>query len=276
MLLMAAVVGGVIGALIVLRMQPPSATRPSQSAAGSANTAAAPQLAFNPPRPEDAPPELREAVMYGYNLLTDTRRYARDHVGNYLRCTNCHFDGGRAKDGIPLVGVAVAYPKYRQRTGYATDLVARTNECFERSMNGKPLDADSKEMQAIMAYLQWISKDLPIYARLPWLGVKKVKSNHQPNAQHGATVYASKCGWCHGAAGLGTADGPPLWGPHSFNDGAGMANLDMLAGFAHSSMPKGSPDLTAEQALDVAAYITAKPRPHFEQQPTTNKSQANH
>lgn len=244
-------------------------TRSRMSNSAPPAAATSPQhapVAFNPPRPEDAPPELRDAVMYGYEILMDTRRYARDHVGNNLRCTNCHFDAGRSQQGISLVGVAAIYPKYRERTRYATDLVSRTNECFERSLNGSALDPNGKEMQAIIAYYQWISRGVPIYAPVPWLGVKKLKVNHQPDAMRGSKVYVLHCARCHGVQGNGTAEGPPLWGPHSFNDGAGLAQLEMLAGFAYANMPKAYPDLKPEEALDVAAYVTGQPRPRFGRQ----------
>ncbi len=49
---------------------------------------------------------------------------------------------------------------------------------------------------------------------------------------------------------------PPLWGPDSFNDGAGAARLIMLASFVHDNMPNGTswvaPTLSPEDAWDVA------------------------
>jgi thiosulfate dehydrogenase len=59
---------------------------------------------------------------------------------------------------------------------------------------------------------------------------------------------------------------PPLWGAGSFNDGAGMARLIAAANFLHFNMPHGTdytnPQLTPEQALDIAAYVVSQPRPH--------------
>ena len=68
---------------------------------------------------------------------------------------------------------------------------------------------------------------------------------------------------CHGAEGGGTLVAPPLWGKQSYNDGAGMHRSENLAAFAHANMPKTAPDLTPEQALDVAAFVSKQPRPHF-------------
>jgi hypothetical protein len=57
----------------------------------------------------------------------------------------------------------------------------------------------------------------------------------------------------------------PLWGSDSFNDGAGMARLITAANFVHFNMPRGTdylnPQLTVEQAWDVAAYMVSQPRP---------------
>ncbi|MEJ2719067.1 MAG: cytochrome C [Deltaproteobacteria bacterium] len=202
--------------------------------------------------------------MLGYRIMIDTQKYAAQYVGNKLNCTNCHFDGGRAQKTLSLVGVAAKYPRYRKRQHYATDLVTRTNGCFQRSQNGKPLPADSKEMQAIMAYYHWISKGIPIYADVPWLGLKDLKSDHKPDKAAGGDVFALKCVQCHGRDGQGTLIAPPLWGPESFNDGAGMSHLPKFAAFSHLYMPKGNPDLTINQSLDVAAFVTSQPRPTFE------------
>jgi thiosulfate dehydrogenase len=59
---------------------------------------------------------------------------------------------------------------------------------------------------------------------------------------------------------------PPLWGSDSFNDGAGMARLITAANFLHFNMPHGvdylNPQLSPEQAWDIAAYVVSRPRPH--------------
>lgn len=221
-------------------------------------------IAFNPPGPEDAPADIRDAVVLGYNIMLDTAKYAPAYTGNSLSCSNCHFNGGIAMDGIPLVGVAAAYPKYRERTHYATDLVERSNECFERSMNGRAAPADSREMQALQAYYAWISRGIPIYSKVPWLGVKRIKTDHIANGESGATVFRARCTQCHGADGQGTGVAPPLWGPKSFNDAAGMDDLELLGSFVFANMPRGAPGLSVEQAFDVAAYVAHQPRPHFQ------------
>jgi thiosulfate dehydrogenase len=220
-------------------------------------------VTFNPPLPEDAPADIKDAIMLGYNILMDTQKYAAKYVGNKLNCKNCHFEAGRSKEGLSLVGVGATYPKYTARHKFSVDLVSRTNDCFERSMNGRPLPSGTKEMNAIITYYQWISKGLPIYAEIPWLGLKHIQSTQPPDLAKGRQTFAGQCAACHGANGQGTQIAPPLWGNGSFNDGAGMAKLANLAAFANHFMPKGNPDLSPEQAFDVGAFVTSQPRPHF-------------
>ncbi len=226
-------------------------------------------IVFDPPLPQDAPADIKDAAMLGYNILMDTQKYAPGYVGNKLNCQSCHFKGGITQGGknggLSLVGVAATYPRYRKGLNYAEDLVTRTNDCFEKSMNGKLLPPDSKEMTAIVTYFQWISKGLPIYGNITWLGIKHIQSNHKPDPQNGIQIFTQKCAICHGDNGAGTDIAPPLWGNNSFNDGAGMANPENLAAFAHLNMPFKNPDLTVEEALDVAAFVTGQPRLHFAQ-----------
>ena len=56
----------------------------------------------------------------------------------------------------------------------------------------------------------------------------------------------------------------PLWGPNSWNDGAGAARVYTLAGIIRYTMPYLDPgNMTDEDALHLAAFITSKPRPAF-------------
>jgi thiosulfate dehydrogenase len=161
------------------------------------------------------------------------------------------------------VGVAAVYPKYRSRQNYSVDLVTRTNDCFTRSQNGKALPPDSKEMVSILTYYKWISTGVPIYDSVPWLGAGKVEGVKTPDKNNGQQVYASRCGVCHGADGMGTNIAPPLWGDGSYNDGAGMSKPETLTSFAFYNMPRGNPTLSPEEAADVALYVDSQPRPHY-------------
>ena len=222
---------------------------------------------YNPPKLEDAPASIRDTVLLGASILADPQKHVGKHVGNPLKCGNCHFNGGISQGGknggLSLVGVAATYPKYRERQHAAVDLITRTNDCFERSMNGKPLPPDGPEMTAILTYYQWVAKGLPIYGEFPWLGLKPVGGEGAGDRSRGARTYASTCAPCHGADGQGTPAAPAVWGKDSYNDGAGMAKAETLAAFALLNMPRGNPTLSAEQAVDLAAFLDSQPRPHF-------------
>ena len=41
------------------------------------------------------------------------------------------------------------------------NLFKRVNDCFERSLNGKALAENSPEMQAMIAYIEYIGKNVP-------------------------------------------------------------------------------------------------------------------
>jgi thiosulfate dehydrogenase len=57
----------------------------------------------------------------------------------------------------------------------------------------------------------------------------------------------------------------PLWGPRSWNDGAGAARTHTLASYLRHAMPYTAPgSLSDEEAQLIAAYIESQPRPAFD------------
>src|SRR5690606_37784860 len=126
------------------------------------------------------------------------------------------------------------YPRFSGRAGTQTEIEDRINECMQRSRNGKPLPMDSPEMMAMAAYLRSLG------AQYDAMGASLRKADEPPafktpgraaDRSAGETVYGARCAQCHGKDGLGllaTAERrkgylfPPLWGPYSFNTGAGM------------------------------------------------------
>lgn len=57
---------------------------------------------------------------------------------------------------------------------------------------------------------------------------------------------------------------PPLWGPQSFNDGAGMSHVATAAALIQAKMPLGrGGSLSDQDAFDIAALVTGAPRPAF-------------
>ena len=68
---------------------------------------------------------------------------------------------------------------------------------------------------------------------------------------------------CHGEQGRGGEDGPPVWGPMSYNDGAGLSRNEKLAAWLKVAMPLGDPHLSEQEALDIAAFVNSHERPKF-------------
>lgn len=213
---------------------------------------------------------MGDAIKRGKELLTDTHKQLPRNVGNGLNCTSCHLNGGTTAYASPWVGLTGSFPEYRSRSGKIISLQERINDCFQRSMNGKPLPFDSAEMNAIMAYMKWLSTGVPTGTNVVGRGFEKIDTSLVPNREHGKSVYEAQCASCHGAEGQGTKNPqggyifPPLWGNDSFNVGAGMARLYTAAAFVKHNMPLGQGGtLSAQDAVDVAAFFTQQPRPDY-------------
>lgn len=228
------------------------------------------QLTFNLVDPIEAPHQLQDLAKMGFQAMLETKRFAPEYVGNKLSCTNCHFAGGNttgtAQGGISLAGVGTKYPTFDPAYGRVINLSDRINSCFLKSMNGKALPIDSELMLAFLTYFQWISRNLPIYGDIPWLGIPPLNTTHVGNIEKGETLYETYCSICHKEEFRGEIYPPPLWGDGAFNDGAGFNNIAKIAPFIYWNMPysNNTPVLTEEEAIDVAAYILTKPRPHYE------------
>lgn len=223
-------------------------------------------------------------VRRGRDLITATYAHigpevadvAKRFAGNNLACSNCHLEAGTKKFGLPIFGLFELFPQYSARRGAEITIEGRINSCMVRSMNGRELPSDSAEMQAIVAYIKFLSSGVSSGQHLPGLGagtMPELKRAADPD--RGKAIYPNSCQACHNTDGSGirrsrpTTDlgymVPPLWGPDSFNDGAGMARLITAANFLHFNMPHGvdylNPQLSVEQAWDVAAFIISQPRP---------------
>ena len=225
-----------------------------------------------------------QLVRQGKALMEETYKHIgpevkdvrKRYAGNNLGCVSCHVDAGGRKFGNPWVGTYVSFPQYRGREDAISTTEERINGCMERSMNGKSLPLDSTEMKAMMAYLHFLSTGIPVGAKLEGGGTLKLKAlARAADPVAGKLVYTSTCVACHGDNGQGVRRGkvgdangyqfPPLWGPDSYNNGAGMGRVTLAAGFVKGNMPSGITHLTTvltdEQAFDVAAFVNSQPRP---------------
>lgn len=219
-----------------------------------------------------------QLILYGRQLISNTSKYLGPKgtvaaITNNMNCQNCHLDAGSKSFGNCFSAVAANYPQFRNRSGFVESIEFRVNDCLRRSLNGKTIDSTSKEMQAMVAYLKWIGKDVPKKTK------PKGSSNDIPylhraaDSAKGQIVYANKCERCHGKNGEGVlkADAtgyiyPPLWGDSSYNISAGLYRLSRFAGYVKYNMPfdkssNASLQLSDEEAWDVAAFVNSKPRP---------------
>jgi thiosulfate dehydrogenase len=212
--------------------------------------------------------EIRDSVLLasvrrGKALLAFTRDSLPSHVGNRLQCVSCHPDNGTRANAMPWVGIYARFPQYRSRVGGIQIIEDRINDCFERSMNGKALVPESRDMRDIIAYMAFLSSGYPVFAQVKGQSFPRVPVLAGDTAR-GAATFTAKCSVCHGANGAGTDVFPALWGDGSYNIGAGMARVRTAAAFIKVAMPQTAPGtLTDQEAYDLATYINTRPRPDF-------------
>jgi thiosulfate dehydrogenase len=218
---------------------------------------------------------------YGQQLIRNTAQLmgvgqtdpALRKSGNNLACSSCHLESGQKPGNLSLVQTAPKYPTFSGRDGIVGDLADRINGCMQRSMNGKPLLKDSLEMLSMVAYIEQLDRQYQAMgesSRAANEPAAFVEPDRQANVENGTRVYQERCQICHGVNGEGLkatanlADGylfPPLWGPDSYNIGAGMARVLTAARFIKARMPLGNPILSDDEAFDVAAYMNLHERP---------------
>jgi thiosulfate dehydrogenase len=231
-----------------------AATKQAGSAAWDAANWQAPSLA-------DVPTDsLGASIRRGHALLIATHDSLPKSVGGNLNCSSCHLDAGSRANAAPLTGVFARFPKYLDRSGAVIPLEDRINYCFTRSLAGSKIPNNSREMQDLVAYMSFISRGVPVGSQTAQ-GMPKMPALHGDTVR-GRALFAEGCVRCHGADGAGVAAVPALWGPRSFSVGASMSRQERAASFIRHNMPFDRPGtLTDQQAYDVAAYITAMPRP---------------
>jgi thiosulfate dehydrogenase len=222
---------------------------------------------WQPPRYSSIPESrLGDSIRRGAAIFNETPLYAADHTGSKISCANCHAEGGIQPYASPMVGLPKVFPMYNERAGHMISMKDRIQECFVRSENGKPLDYEGDTMKNLVDYITWLSQPQPGHKEFKGRGFVKL-SALTPNPQNGEQIYSSQCAGCHGNDGAGRAPMfPALWGPDSFNDGAGMNQIAKMAAFVQHNMPQNRMGiLTPQEAYDVSAFIHEHPRPAFNQ-----------
>jgi len=232
-----------------------------------------------------------DQVRKGFRIFMQTPREAPRFTSNKLSCANCHLNGGQREHALPLVGVAGVFPEYNTREGRQFTLEDRIVGCFMRSENATGSkrpgsrarlrteqvhlypDTASEEVAALASYITWLSVGLPSGQKPPWRGHNVIPRDScvpisRLDPVRGKTLYEENCSSCHGSSGQGVKIGDkragPLWGPNSWNDGAGAARIYTLAGFIRYAMPYLNPgSLNDEQAQQIAAFINSMPRPEY-------------
>jgi len=229
--------------------------------------------------------QLSEQIRWGYQIFTDTPRHAGRFVGGQMSCANCHLNAGQRERALPIVGVAGMFPEYNARAARLISLADRVVDCFLRSENatGRSLEelptTGSKEVLALSAYITWLAKGQAVGKNPTWRGqntipAAKLLPLDKLDTKRGQAIFLERCTSCHGEDGQGKAIGGPvansakkagpLWGPESWNDGAGASRVYTLAGIIRYTMPYLDPGgLNDEDSQHVAAFITSQPRPVY-------------
>ncbi|PTX43712.1 thiosulfate dehydrogenase [Christiangramia gaetbulicola] len=228
----------------------------------------------------DNSPENKQ-IKYGFELFTNTAKYLGPsngkeemiYSGNNLACNNCHLNAGTKPYSGMLIGVIKRFPQFRGRENKIGTIEDRINGCMERSMNGKELPPNGKEMKAFVAYMNWLSRHAPEDGKVEGMGYARIEiPDRAVDLEKGEKLFLKKCASCHGQDGQGIPlkynPGylyPPLWGEDTYNNGAGMTRVITAAEFIKTNMPYGAsfndPELTDEESYDLAGYINQKERP---------------
>lgn len=279
----AAVACVVITVVYLFNNNGPAPVKPKSSTNADASSPAQPTNTWKAPDESTIPVgKAGEDIRYGRELVMHTARYLGPQgsvatISNGMNCQNCHLVGGTKLFGNNYAGFMSSYPKMGARSGKIDPPSKRITDCFERSLAGKAPDIAGREVQAILAYMKWLGRDVTKGEKLFGSASGKLAfMDHAADPIKGKEIFITKCKSCHGANGEGllaadqkTYTYPPLWGKHSYNDGAGMYRLGNFAAFVKNNMPFGAtyqnPQLTDEQAWDVAAFVNSQPRQHIDQ-----------
>ncbi|MGB6949049.1 MAG: hypothetical protein WBD84_07600, partial [Methyloceanibacter sp.] len=100
-----------------------------------------------------------DLIRYGHSLIVDTASHIgktapdpqKRLAGNDLACVSCHLNAGLQPFAAPFVSTFATFPMLVD--DQVLTLKNRINGCMLRSMNGKALPDDGREMDALIAYM---------------------------------------------------------------------------------------------------------------------------
>lgn len=275
-----------ISLLALLTACPSRQGKPVEQGSGSPSAAAAVKWQYPRQLPAASNDASSEAIRYGQQLVGQTPQWLGPEAtdpqlrlaGNRLACSNCHLANGTQANAMGFVGLAQRFPAYYAPLDRKVTLAERVAACFERSLNAhKPLP--EKETQAFVAYISWLSSEIPAGQVPEGAGLPEMVASELPDKAAdlvaGKAIYSHSCAACHGQQGEGLRKDPnkpelgytfpPVWGPDSYSNGSNMARLMVAARYIKANMPLGRAVLTTQEAFDVAAYINQQHHPAYAQ-----------
>jgi thiosulfate dehydrogenase len=215
----------------------------------------------------------RRDTALGERIFLRTQTLAPALGSNALACTNCHLEGGKMEGVLALTGAAAAYPR-RDASGGEVTLEDRIVRCFTHSLAGRAPEKSSETVRALAAYVDSIAKaGETIASDRSLVAASKLIPLEDLDAERGRARYGDLCSGCHGLDGQGYRERrrslpydyvPPVWGPRSYDEVAGLARVYTLAGFLSHGMPRDEPGTLDERdAQEIAAFVDGQPRPTF-------------
>jgi thiosulfate dehydrogenase len=154
-----------------------------------------------------------DLIRYGRDLIVNTPRHigknatdpAMRYAGNDLSCQNCHLNAGLQRFAAPFVSTFATFPMMVD--DQVLTLTDRINGCMRRSLNGKDLPSEGREMEAIVAYLKFVGRGTPEGVRVSGMGLRPIENpTSPPDARRGEAVYVQLCVTCHKEDGQGRGE----------------------------------------------------------------------
>ena len=207
-------------------------------------------------------------------------------------CSSCHFTGGHVPFGTPVYQSPSKYKPnpitglgpYFGPMGYNRDLEDSIIDCFRNCMNAERSPSkDDPVMRDLVAYIEWVADGitdpemrenwrlLPPEAG-PNLPVIANVATMRADPEEGELLYEDHCSDCHDEDGPGRGEyrrgeerprTPALWGMRDGHSrAAAFYRNGVLGAYIQTHMPyREQNTLSAQAALDIAAYINAPDKP---------------